>query len=147
MKKEKGTFKAGHEFYFEGLEPISGEGISLVSGWSDMLYRGEKTFWILERSLRLLPTRSLSYDCRLAEIDFSGASQVENENTLPQAKNLTPAKVKKTYSLDFKGQSLGNCEGIVIGPPSGEYKQTLWVVTDNNFSKDDTALYFFGVKE
>jgi hypothetical protein len=145
---KKNTLTADQEFYFEGLKPQSRSGIPIVSGWTDMIYRNEKTFWLLERTLRLTSKKLLEFDCRLIEYDFSQASSVAAEDSLVKAKKLTAALVKNTYDLKFKDRALGNCEGFLVGPGTGEYKTTLWVVTDNNFSKmEDTALYFFGVKE
>lgn len=148
MKKIKDQFVADEEFYLEGLPSSSGEGISLVQGWTDMLHREGQKFWILHRALRLQPTKILDFECRLAELDFSRASRVGGVAELPKAKNLTAALVKNTIDLGFKGRPLGNCEGMVVGPAVEGYKSTLWVVTDNNFSKsEDTAIYIFGVKE
>jgi hypothetical protein len=149
---EKGKFAPTHEWYVESLPPSDKPGIPLVRGWSEMLGLGDLKFLVLERSLKLVGGRQLFYECRLAELDMTNASEVSKLAKLTVAPTLspplTPAKIVKIHNLaTIPSENMGNCEGMAFGPATDEYKQTLWIVTDNNFSKtDDTVLYFYGVR-
>ncbi len=147
MKKSAKTFKLDQELYFEGPLRPSREGVSLLHGFTDIIQIKDKVFWLLERTLRL-KGKNLLYDCRLIEMDFARATQVQDDLSLLKVKSPTAAEILKVHELTFENEALGNCEGMAFGPGVDAYQKTLWVVTDNNFSKtDDTVLYFFGVKE
>lgn len=143
-KNSSNSFVPDQELYFETLLPPKQSGVPLLHGLTDILSYGQKKFWFLERALRL-DGKSLRYDCRILEMDFTNATRVEGVAKLPDGVGLVPAKISKIYELE---KNMGNCEGFAFGPPTTGYAKTLWIVTDNNFSKfEDTILYFFGVKE
>ncbi len=131
----------------QGPPPPTGNGVPLIQGFSEILMMGDKRFLALDRTLKVLGSQRMSFECRLVELDLNQASDTSKVENLSEVKNLEPAKMIKIHALKAGTQDLGNCEGMSLGPSTEEYRQTLWIITDNNFSKsEDTVLYFYGVK-
>ena len=133
MKFKDDHFESPTEKYLEGPAAPVGNGIPVVQGFSEMTWVSDHQFLILDRTLKVLGGHTLSFECRLLEVELLESSAT--------------AKIQKIHPLKRGTEDLGNCEGMAFGPPTGEYKQTLWIINDNNFSaSEDTVLYFFGVK-
>ena len=147
MKRGKDQYELVSEKLVHGPPPPMGNGMTLVQGFSEMIQWEDQIFFLLDRSLKVMSGRLLSFECRLIELDLTKASDTSKLERLTDAKNLSPAQIHQTHQLKTSGEDLGNCEGMAVGPGTEEYKQTLWIITDNNFSKSvDTVLYFYGVK-
>lgn len=145
MEKGPKSFELKAAYFLEVPTVDLQDQLLAVRGWTEMMHLGGLKFWLLERTL-FLPSQK--FLCRWAEIDLQGASRIEGVKDLATAKNLKSARSLQFQELKSSGNSLGNCEGMAKGPSSGDFKRTLWVLTDNNLSKTtETVLYFFGVKE
>lgn len=147
MKQQHDQYEMASEKLVQGPSPSTEAGIALVQGFSEMVSVGEQKFLLLDRTLKMNPSRLLTFECRLVELDMTKASDTSKIEKLSEAKNLQAAQIGHVHLLKSGGRELGNCEGMALGPGNDEYKQTLWIITDNNFSKSvDTFLYFYGVK-
>ncbi len=147
MRRQKDNFEFVSERLVQGPLPPEGQGIALVQGFSEMTSIDENRFLALDRTLKVFGGHQLTFECRIVELDLSGAADTSKVDKLSGTKILEAAKIIKVHSLKKGHDNLGNCEGMAMGPATDEYKQTLWIITDNNFSKsEDTVLYFYGVK-
>ena len=147
MKQQHDNYELVSERLLHGPPASTEGGVALVQGFSEMVFMTEQKFLLLDRTLKIAAGRLLTFECRLIELDLAKASDTSKIEKLSAAKNLQAAQISHVHPLKSKSSELGNCEGMALGPGNDEYKQTLWIITDNNFSKSvDTVLYFYGVK-
>ncbi len=147
MKQKQDHFEISGERLVHGPPPSTEAGVALVQGFSEMIVKDEQKFLLLDRTLKINSSRLLTFECRLIELDVAKASDTSKIEKLTEAQKLQAAQISHVHSLKSGASELGNCEGMAFGPGNDEYKQTLWIITDNNFSKSvDTVLYFYGVK-
>lgn len=127
--------------YFYPLEPIAKipnpkDGFA-VNGVSAILMYQKNKFFVVERSYsvgtKACTIKIFSFDLKTAQ------------------KKLERASILKTKKLVLNLDSLGiftdNIEGITLGPKLENGDQTLLLISDNNFSKDQrTQILLFKIK-
>ena len=71
------------------------------------------------------------------EISTTGASDVLDIGALYDSGSpipLTPVSQREVFAFDDLGIPIDNIEGMTFGPPLPDGRQTLLIVSDNNFS-------------
>jgi hypothetical protein len=100
-------------------------------------------FLALERSLGLA-----GFSAKLYQFSFAGAKDVQGMQSLQGLPADAPA-VRKQLLFDFTslGITIDNVEGMALGPQLPDGSQSLWVVSDDNFDKDQvTQFLLFRIK-
>ncbi len=120
-----GTYTPTAEFLYQP-DAIPGT----INGLSDLLAVNSTTFIALERSAA---TATGPFTTRLYEVSLVGATDISGSNTIPAA----AVPVTKTLVADLSGLGYGNVEGLTLGPTLPNGKQSLILISDNNF--DATA--------
>jgi hypothetical protein len=117
---------------------------TIENGLADILsIDGAGHFLALERSLGLT-----GFNGKIYQFTFAGARDVQLANSLrnlPRA--VQPIKKKLVTDLGSLGITIDNVEGMALGPKLPDGSQSLWIVSDDNFSKDQvTQVLLFRVK-
>jgi hypothetical protein len=97
----------------------------------------------LERSLGLA-----GFSAKLFQFSFAGAKDVQGMQSLQGLPADSPP-VRKKLLFDFTslGITLDNVEGMALGPKLPDGSQSLWIVSDDNFDKDQvTQFLLFRIK-
>ena len=115
------------------------------SGLVDLLaLDNQGHFLSLERSFI-----GLGYIIRLFEVSLEGADNIRDIDSLTTVDINTIKPVQKHLLLDFHTLSkvtLDNIEGLTLGPPLPNGRQSLIVVSDNNFQRvQRTQILTFGI--
>jgi hypothetical protein len=100
-------------------------------------------FLALERSLGLA-----GFSAKLYQFSFAGAKDVQGMQSLQGLPADAPA-VRKQLLFDFTslGITIDNLEGMALGPQLPDGSQSLWLVSDDNFDKDQvTQFLLFRIK-
>ncbi|MEK6773767.1 MAG: esterase-like activity of phytase family protein [Bdellovibrionota bacterium] len=108
-------------------------GIGVMSGVSEILSWKDKKYFVLERGVKPEFTSKIKYMTGLSLIDL------DKTETIAQRKHL------KKSRLDIElGEE--NFEAMAWGPAWGKYSRTLWIMNDNNFSKNEKNIFLvYGV--
>jgi hypothetical protein len=97
----------------------------------------------LERSLGLA-----GFSAKLFQFSFAGARDVQGMQSL-QGLPAEAQSVRKQLLFDLTnlGVKLDNVEGMALGPQLPDGSQSLWIVSDDNFDKDQvTQFLLFRIK-
>ncbi len=97
----------------------------------------------LERSLGLA-----GFSAKLFQFSFAGAKDVQGMQSLQGLPPDAPP-VRKQLLFDFSrlGITLDNVEGMALGPKLPDGSPSLWIVSDDNFDKDQvTQFLLFRIK-
>lgn len=130
--------------YVYRIEPVAKApdppGSFEVNGVTEILWVREEQFLVLERSFS-----NGQSDCivRLYLADLEGATDVSG---LASLKGTDFRPVAKRLLLDFSSLPvrIDNVEGMTWGPKLGNGKQSLILVTDDNFARsNETRLFLF----
>jgi hypothetical protein len=100
-------------------------------------------FLALERSLGLA-----GFSAKLYQFTFAGAQDVQSMSSLRGLPADWQA-IRKRLMLDLTqiGVKLDNLEGMTFGPRLPDGSQSLWIVSDDNFDKDqNTQFLLFRIK-
>jgi hypothetical protein len=122
------------------LEPFG----AVVTGVSELLCLDQGGhFLALERAFGLR-----GFEVKLWQLATGGATDT---STIPQLTPLsnTLRPIQKQLLLDFNalGQPVDNLEAIALGPPLPDDSQSLWVLSDDNFSEEQTTqLWLFSLQ-
>lgn len=116
------------EKYAYELSPVG-----ILTGVSEILnWQGDKYF-VLERGVRNKIGASVLFDTQMTLIDLNDFKSKSHLNFLN----------KKSLEVNLGDE---NFEAMAWGPSAGKYSRTLWIVSDNNFSKvDKTTFLVYGV--
>jgi hypothetical protein len=117
--------------YAYPLEPATSAGDR--NGVSDLIALTDSTFLVLERSDSVPPV------VRIYRADFTGATDVLPLPSMAGAK-LTP--ISKSLAIDLSttfetsgaAATIDNLEGITLGPKLPDGRQSVLLVSDNDFS-------------
>ena len=122
------------------LEPFG----AVVTGVSELLALDQGGhFLALERAFGLR-----GFEVTLWQLATGGATDT---SAIPQLTPLstTLRPIQKQRLLDFNalGQPVDNLEALALGPPLPDGSQSLWVLSDDNFSEDQTMqLWLFSLR-
>lgn len=105
-----------------------------TNGLVDMLALDETTFIAIERSFSVgAPgAQGTGNVIKIYEVSLAGASEVSGFDTLPQG--FVPATKSLLFNLNDLNIPVDNIEGITFGPVLPNGKQSIVLVSDNNFS-------------
>ncbi len=109
---------------------------TVENGLSDILaIDNAGRFLSLERSLGIM-----GFNGRIYQFTFAGARDVQLTHSL---RNLLAPPVRKKLMLDLStlGIAIDNVEGMSLGPKLPDGSQSLWIVSDDNFSKDQVTQF------
>lgn len=116
------------------LEPMG----AVVNGLSELLAIDQGGhFLALERVYGIR-----GFAVKLFQLATGGATDVSTAASLPPLENLNP--IQKQLLLDFSTLDLpiseiDNLEGMTLGPPLSDGSTSLWLISDDNFSDDQTT--------
>lgn len=110
--------------------PIPPDGFA-VNGLVDVLPLSATRSVAMERSFSV----GVGNDARLYLVDTAAASNVRGRPTLPaDLSSVRPVHKTLLFDLDALGIVLDNLEGLTLGPTLADGRQTVLIVSDNNFS-------------
>ncbi|MEB3269522.1 MAG: esterase-like activity of phytase family protein [Leptolyngbya sp.] len=112
------------------LEPLG----AVVTGVSELLCLDQGGhFLALERAFGLR-----GFDVKLWQLATGGATDT---STLARLNLDTLRPIQKQLVLDFNalGPPVDNLEALALGPPLPDGSQSLWVLSDDNFSEEQTT--------
>jgi hypothetical protein len=123
------------EYVYELDPPPVGtieHGLSEILSWDNA-----GRFLALERSLGLA-----GFSSKIYQFTFAGARDVQTAKSL-QGLPADWQPVRKQLLLDLSelGVSLDNVEGMALGPKLPDGSPSLWIVSDNNFDKDQVTQF------
>jgi hypothetical protein len=97
----------------------------------------------LERSLGLA-----GFSAKLFQFSFAGAKDVQGMQSLQGLPpDAPPVRKKLLFDFTSLGLTLDNVEGMTLGPKLPDGSQSLWIVSDDNFDKDQvTQFLLFRIK-
>ena len=115
-----------------------GNSETISSGLSEMLALPKEGFFLgLERSINLT-----GYGVKIYQVAASDATDI---SPLPNIKGeigqIRPLRKKLLLDLDRLGIELDNLEGMTLGPRLSDGSQTLVMVSDDNFNKDQITQF------
>lgn len=110
--------------------PVPPDGFA-VNGLVDVLPLSGTRSVAMERSFSV----GVGNDARLYLVDTAAASNVRGLPTLPaDLSSVRPVHKTLLFDLDALGITLDNLEGLALGPTLADGRQTVLIVSDNNFS-------------
>ena len=115
------------------LEPITAPG-GEANGLSDLVALDDQTFLTVERSHG---TRNVA---RIYRASLAGVDDVLGRASLRDAKPMTKELVVDLSTMPGV-RSLDNVEGITLGPKLSDGRQSVVLVTDDNFSPEQTTQF------
>ncbi len=108
-----------------------------VNGLSDLLPMGAERLLVLERQFVV----GLGNAVRLYDVSLEGATDVSSFDSLEGA-SFVPAKKALVLDLAEVGIPLENYEGMAFGPRLADGRDTLVLVSDDNFNPAQEATTF-----
>lgn len=131
---EQATF-IGEYAYPLSLEPMGG----VVNGLTELLAIDQGGhFLALERVYGIR-----GFEVKLFQLATGGAMDISTLPALPSAENLNP--IQKQLVIDFSALELpgdttvDNLEAMALGPPLPDGSASLWLISDDNFSDDQST--------
>ncbi len=73
---------------------------------------------------------------KIFQIVLNNATDISNQETIKNTNNYIPIKKKLLLNLNELGIKIDNLEGMTLGPKLKDGTQSLILISDNNFSKD-----------
>lgn len=114
-----------------------------VNGISEILYRGNNQFIVMERSFS---SGRKGNTIRLFLADARHADDIAAVASLDPLPSVKPITKKLLLNMDELGRYIDNVEGITFGPTLPNGHRTLVLVADNNFKDDEeTQLFLFEI--
>ena len=104
------------------------------SGLSDLVLLPDGRLLALERSFALLGPRNILSDFRnrIYLIDFTGATDISAGRFASGMAGKKCEPVKKHLLFDHQGTTIGNLEGLTVGPKIAPNRWAMVGVVDNN---------------
>ncbi|MEM9118108.1 MAG: esterase-like activity of phytase family protein [Cyanobacteria bacterium P01_F01_bin.56] len=82
------------------------------------------------------------FEAKLFQLATGGATDISTSTTLPPLENIRAIQkrlVLDLATLDLPVAAIENLEGMTLGPPLPDGSASLWLISDNNFSDDQTT--------
>jgi hypothetical protein len=93
-------------------------------------------FLALERSVGLT-----GFNGKIYQFTFAGARDIQQTSYLRGLPAVQPIKKKLLLDLADLGLTIDNVEGMALGPVLPDGSQSFWVISDDNFSKDQVTQF------
>lgn len=82
------------------------------------------------------------FEIKLFQLATGGATDISTLNRITSLESINP--IRKQLLLDFATldapvEAIDNLEGMTLGPPLADGSASLWVISDDNFSEDQTT--------
>jgi hypothetical protein len=123
------------EYVYESDPGPSG---TIENGLADILsIDNAGHFLSLERSLGLT-----GFNAKIYQFTFAGARDVQLADSIRSLPNeVSSIRKKLVLDLSSLGITIDNVEGITLGSKLPDGSQSLWIVSDDNFSKDQVTQF------
>lgn len=82
------------------------------------------------------------FEIKLFQLATGGATDISTSVSLPPLEGISPIQKKLVVdfsTLELPVEAIDNLEGMTIGPPLPDGSASLWLISDNNFSDDQTT--------
>lgn len=130
---DQSTFIAEYAYPLD-LEPMG----TVVNGLTELVTLDQGGhFLALERVYGIR-----GFEVKLFQLATGGATDISTSASLPPLENIN--LIEKQLILDFSTLDLpvaaiDNLEGMALGPPLPDGSTSLWLISDDNFSDDQTT--------
>ncbi|MDB9526457.1 esterase-like activity of phytase family protein [Oscillatoria sp. CS-180] len=138
---DQSTFIAEHAYPLS-LEPMG----AVSSGLTELVAVDQGGhFLALERVYGIR-----GFEIKLFQLATGGATDISNRVALPSLAGINP--IRKQLMLDFNTldspvEAIDNLEGMTLGPPFSDGTRSLWLISDDNFSDEQTTqIWLFRLK-
>ena len=136
--REQGGPPAEFVYLVDGVSPAPRDPAAFrVNGLSDLLPLGSDRLLVLERQF----VEGLGNSVRLFDVSLAGATDVSALDSL-QGASFAPAHKSRLLDLAEVGVPLENFEGMTFGPKLPDGRETLLLVSDDNFNPVQEATTF-----
>ena len=138
LRASDGGWEAEYLYWTEPVaeEPVPADGFA-TAGLVELLAFDDDRLLALERSY----SAGAGNTIRLFEVDLSAATNVAGVRSLEHRAGVVPAAKRLLLDLAELGIELDNIEGLTFGPPLADGRQTLVLVSDDNFSPRQKTLF------
>ena len=125
------------QYVYETDPVVAPSPIFTVNGLVELLPLNNQFLLAMERSFSV----GVGNDIRIYRVALPGATDVNGVDDLDQLGQVTP--VQKTLLLNLKGLglTLDNIEGMTLGPRLPDGRQSLLLVSDNNFTPGQVSQF------
>jgi len=110
-----------------------------INGVPDILWLHDQKLLVMERSFS---TGKAACTIKIYIADLSSATNIKDIASLKNNASFQPVSKKLLLNMDELGIYVDNVEGMTIGPSLPNGHQTLLLVADNNFSKEEKTQFF-----
>jgi hypothetical protein len=93
-------------------------------------------FLSLERSLGIT-----GFNGKIYQFSFAGAGDVQSFKNLRPPATVQPVQKQLLLDLNTLGITIDNVEGMALGAKLPDGSQSLWIVSDDNFNKDQVTQF------
>jgi 3-phytase/alkaline phosphatase D len=104
-----------------------------VNGLVELLPRNNEFLISMERSFSV-GAPGTGNSIKLYDVALPGATNVNGAESLSEVRRVRPVDKKLLFDLDTLGIPLDNVEGLTFGPRLRDGRQSLVLVSDNNFA-------------
>jgi len=108
-----------------------------VNGLVELLPLNNQFMLAMERSFSVGAGNTI----RIYRVALPGATDVNGVDDLDQLSHVTPAQKTLLLDLDELGLTLDNIEGMTLGPRLPDGRQSLLLVSDNNFTTGQASQF------
>jgi 3-phytase/alkaline phosphatase D len=137
------SYHIGHggpdrEYVYDTDPVVAPSSIFTVNGLVELLPLNPQFMLAMERSFSV----GVGNDIRIYQVALAGATNVSGVPDLQDVKHLRPAQKSLLLHLPATvgGQPLDNVEGMTLGPRLPDGRQSVLLVSDNNFTTSPTPI-------
>lgn len=134
------------EYLYPLMKTVVDGRLEYQKGISEILSISSKKFLVLERSLELSP-QGIRFDSHLFQAELPLSKSPEARTLLTNEDRKKKNWIIKKELQVFEVKDGQNFEALAWGPGVSGASKTLWIGSDNNFSKDETTILIFKVLE
>jgi len=125
------------QYVYETDPVVAPSSIFTVNGLVELLPLNNQFLLAMERSFSV----GVGNDIRIYRVALPGATDVNGVDDLHSVDPLRPAEKTLLLNLKGLGLTLDNLEGMTLGPRLPDGRQSLLLVSDNNFSPGQVSQF------
>jgi 3-phytase/alkaline phosphatase D len=125
------------QYVYQTDPVVAPSSIFTVNGLVELLPLNNQFLLAMERSFSV----GVGNDIRIYRVALPGATDVNGVDDLDQISHVTPAQKTLLLDLDVLGLTLDNIEGMTLGPRLPDGRQSVLLVSDNNFTPGQVSQF------